>query len=169
MSDEQKPKILDQTLSDVLQNNNQAQGMVMKAMQITPQQFQDMLKQTGNNQLMNMKISDLFKNGVFQQAQAMNQGQVINGQVQQVSPEQFQQIMGTIQNGQMTQAIPLQQIPIQQLHIQQIPLQQVPVQQVPVQQIPQATEGQVFQQAPEFSQVNTKNPSFFQRLKNLFK
>ena len=53
--------ILGKTLGEVLQNNVHAQGMVMKAMQITPQQFQEMLQKTGNNKFMNMTIGDLFK------------------------------------------------------------------------------------------------------------
>ena len=61
--------------------------MIMKAMQITPQQFQQMLQMTGNNQLMNQTIGDLFKNGTVQQATS----------VQQLTPEQFQQLAGSIQ------------------------------------------------------------------------
>lgn len=75
--------ILNQTLGEVLQNNTQAQGMIMSAMQITPEQFRELLNSAGSNQLMNQTIGDLFKNGTVQQA---------SGQAVQVSPEQFQQI-----------------------------------------------------------------------------
>lgn len=87
MPDGQKPQILNQTLGELLQNNNEAQGVVMKAMQISPQQLQQFLNMTGNNQLMNMTIRDLFKNGVIQQA---------TGQAIQVSPEQFQQTLNSL-------------------------------------------------------------------------
>lgn len=76
--------ILGKTLGEVLQNNDHAQGMIMKAMQITPQQFQEMFQKTGSNQLMNMTIGDLFKNGVVQQA---------TGQPQPLSPDQVDTLM----------------------------------------------------------------------------
>lgn len=76
--------ILGKTLGEVLQNNDHAQGMIMKAMQITPQQFQEMFQKTGNNQLMNMTIGDLFKNGVVSQA---------TGQPQPLSPDQVDTLM----------------------------------------------------------------------------
>lgn len=101
------PSILNQTLGQLLQNNQQAQGVVMQAMQISPQQLQQLLGMTGNNQLMNQTIGDLFKNGTISQA---------SGQVSQVSPQQFQQILGVLnpqnpqvqivgQEGQMGQAV----------------------------------------------------------------
>ncbi|GEM_PF-1890627 len=90
--------ILNQTLGQLLQNNNQAQGMIMQAMQINPQQFQELLSATGNNQLMNQTIGDLFKNGVV--------GQAASGQEMQLTPEQFQHIANTITKGQPVQAVP---------------------------------------------------------------
>lgn len=121
--------ILDKTLGEILHNNAQAQDMVMKAMRISPGQLQEMLQSAGNNQLMNMTIRDMFKNGIIQQAasghfsdQTIQQGQAVkvtpeqmqlltnamqNGQ--QVTPEQFQQITGQdVQDGQMTQAVEVQ-------------------------------------------------------------
>lgn len=92
--------ILNQTLGQLLQNNTHAQGMITQAMRITPQQLQEMLKTTGNNQLMNMTIGDLFKNGIVQQA--TSSGVAGSAQVQ-VSPEQFQQIIQTAQQGQPVQ------------------------------------------------------------------
>lgn len=91
------PSILNQTLGQLLQNNNHAQGMITQAMKISPQQLQEMLKATGNNQLMNMTIGDLFKNGIVQQA--------TSGQAQQVSPEQFQQIIQMTGSGQPVQDV----------------------------------------------------------------
>ena len=79
----QHAKILDQTLGELLQSNQQAQGVVMNAMQINPQQLQQMLTQTGNNQMMQMKIGDLFKNGIVQKAMV---------QSGRATPEQMQQI-----------------------------------------------------------------------------
>lgn len=85
MPNEPRPQILNQTLGELLQNNNQAQGIVMQAMQIGPEQLRQLLNMTGNNQLMNMTIGDLFKNGIVHQ-----------GQVTQISPRQFQQIINTL-------------------------------------------------------------------------
>jgi hypothetical protein len=89
--------ILNKSLSDVLKGNPQAQDMVMKSMGITQQQLQSMLSQAGNNPMMNMPISELFKNGIVQQAVQMNGAQ-------QVSPQQFQQMLGAM-NGQNGQAL----------------------------------------------------------------
>jgi hypothetical protein len=122
---EENSGILGKTLGEVLQNNVKAQGMVTSAMQISPAQFQELLKLAGNNQLMNMTIGDLFKNGVVQQAISQNvsktviQGQEVNGgvesrnvnqsaqgiaigssQMQQISPEQFGEIARVLQNSQ---------------------------------------------------------------------
>jgi hypothetical protein len=91
------PSILNQTLGQLLENNTHAQGMITQAMKISPQQLQEMLKTTGNNQLMNMTIGDLFKNGIVQQA---------TGQAQQVSPEQFQQIIQATGSSQPAQGMP---------------------------------------------------------------
>ncbi len=101
MADEAKPQILNKTLGEILQNNNQAQGVVMQAMQIGPHQLQELLKMTGNNKLMNMTIGELFKNGVVQKA---------TGQSAQVFPQQFQQIVGALQNGQPTPPSTVEQV-----------------------------------------------------------
>lgn len=79
--------ILNQTLGQLLQNNQQAQGTVMQAMQISPQQLQQFLSMTGSNQLMNMTIGDLFKNGTMTQAV---------GQAMQVNPQQLQQLLSSL-------------------------------------------------------------------------
>ena len=85
--------ILNKSLTDVLKNNPQAQTMVMQSMGINQQQLQSMLSQAASNPMMNMPISELFKNGVVQQAVQMNGAQ-------QASPQQFQQMLGAMQNGQ---------------------------------------------------------------------
>lgn len=113
--------ILDKTFGEVIQNNPQAQNIVMKAMNINAQQLQEMIAKTSQNQLMHMTIRDMFKNGVMQQA-ASAQGQSLkvtpeqmqhimtmtqNGE--QVTPEQLEQITGqTVKEGQMTQSIEVQ-------------------------------------------------------------
>jgi hypothetical protein len=142
MAGQQRGGILNKTLGEVLQNNSQAQGMIMQSMQITPEKFQELLKATGNNQIMNMTIGDLFKNGVVQQAVSQNGNPDVNqaeqgvmvgsSQLQQISPEQFQQIVGVLQNGQ----------PIQQ------------------------GSGQIVQ--GQMSANAESKPSFFQRIKNFF-
>lgn len=81
---EQHHGILHKTLGEVIQSNPHAQDMIMKAMKISPEQFQEMLTKTENNQLMNMTIGDLFKNGVVSQA---------TGQKQPLSPEQVDALM----------------------------------------------------------------------------
>lgn len=139
MPEQAQPKILNQTLGELLKSNNQAQGMVMKAMQISPQQLQELLNTASSsapgseaNNLMNMSVGDLFKNGIVQQAA---------GNVKQVSPEQFAQIVNSL--------------PIMQkstLNSQSVP-QSIP------QNIPQ---GEIIT-----SQVVTqKKLSFWQRLQN---
>ena len=113
--------ILDKTFGEVIQNNPQAQTIVMKAMNINAQQLQEMIAKTSQNQLMHMTIRDMFKNGVMQQA-ASAQGQSLkvtpeqmqhimtmtqNGE--QLTPEQLEQITGqTVKEGQMTQSIEVQ-------------------------------------------------------------
>lgn len=81
-------KILDQTFGEVLQNNPQAQQMIMRSMGIDEQQFQQMLGAAANNPMMHQTIGNLFKSGFFQQGQAM-----------QLNPQQFQQMMGQLQQG----------------------------------------------------------------------
>jgi hypothetical protein len=83
----QQQGILDQTLGEVLKSNPQAQGMVMQAMHLSPEKFQQLLTMTNNNAMMNTKIRDLFSSGVVQQAMAQ-QGQ--NAQQLQVDPSQIQ-------------------------------------------------------------------------------
>ncbi len=84
---QQHQGILDQTLGEVLKSNPQAQGMVMQAMHISPEKFQQLLGMAGNNNLMNTKIRDLFSSGVVQQALSQ-QGQ--NTQTVQIDPNQLQ-------------------------------------------------------------------------------
>jgi hypothetical protein len=85
--------ILHKTLGEVIQSNSHAQDMIMKAMKISPEQFQEMLQKSEGNQLMNMTIGDLFKNGVVSQA---------TGQPQPLSSEQVDKLMQgeqvTVQN-----------------------------------------------------------------------
>ncbi len=60
--------ILDKTLGEIIKNNSQAQTIVMKSMKINAEQLQQMLRTTKDNQLMNMTVRDMFKNGVILQA-----------------------------------------------------------------------------------------------------
>lgn len=106
MPDQVKPNIINKTLGEVLQNNTQAQGMVMQAMKINPEQLQQLLKLTGNNQLMNMTIADLFKNGIVQKATSANPTLVPSGPDTQINPQQFQQIMSAMQDSQTIQNLP---------------------------------------------------------------
>lgn len=89
----QKRGILDRTLADILKNNTQAQNIVMKAMRITPEKFQEMLAQTNSNHLMQTPIRELFRRGIVQKAveeknanqQVVNQG--MTGEVPQAQQE----------------------------------------------------------------------------------
>lgn len=93
--------ILNKSLSEVLAGNPQAQSLVMQSMGISQQQLQSMLSQAANNPMMNMPISDLFKNGIVQQA-VQTQGAA------QVSPQQFQQMLTQMnQNPQGLPAMPM--------------------------------------------------------------
>ena len=78
-----KTPILKQTLGEILQNNAQAQGMIMQSMRITPEQFQQLLQHAGNNQMMHMTIGDLFKSGIMQQAIQMKPGQKLTSEQMQ--------------------------------------------------------------------------------------
>jgi hypothetical protein len=100
----QQKNILDQTLGDILQNNPQAQQMIMNSMGISQEKFQGMLASAQQNNLMHMKISDLFKNGIVQQAQ----GVVMQGQPAQLNLQQMQQIssLNNIQNIQQSDNVP---------------------------------------------------------------
>jgi hypothetical protein len=90
--------ILDKTLGEVLQSNPQAQQLVMKSMGVTQDKFQEMLGSAQQNNLMHMKIRDLFKNGIVQQAvQQQGKGQLTQKQLQQLqngtmTPEQLQSL-----------------------------------------------------------------------------
>jgi hypothetical protein len=146
--------ILNKTLGDILQSNPQAQNLVMKSMGISQQQLQQMLSQAGGNPMMNMPIADLFKNGIVQQA-AQAKG------MQQVSPEQFQQMLSQM-NTQNPQNLP-----------------NMP--QNPTFQMPQNMQGgampimipvgmaQVPVNGTAIPGVQVTKPSFFQKLKGLFK
>jgi hypothetical protein len=87
--------ILNQTLGELLQTNPQAQKMIMKAMQVTPEQFQQMLSSTNTNPVMNQTIGELFQNGTMQQAASEQQVQV--------TPEQMQQVVSALSTNQSTQ------------------------------------------------------------------
>lgn len=90
--------ILHQTLGELLQHNKQAQNLIMHAMGLTPEKFQEMLNSTTTNPMMNQTIGELFKNGTMQQA-AQQGGQVSPQQMQQIVDalnSQDQQIQGVI-------------------------------------------------------------------------
>jgi hypothetical protein len=61
-------KILGQTLGSLLKENTGARETVIKAMRITPEQFEEMLTSAETNPLMQMTIGELFKNGIVQKA-----------------------------------------------------------------------------------------------------
>lgn len=88
MADTPHQGILQQTLGNLLRNNSQAQNLIMKSMNLNPEQFQQLLTKTNNNPLMNQTIGELFKNGTMQQAAS---------QGGQVSHEQMQQVVNTLQ------------------------------------------------------------------------
>lgn len=72
--DQSAPKgILDQTLGELLSAHPDAQQKVMSSMNITPEKLQEMLSLTKENPMMQMKIGDLFKNGIVGQAVVQNQ------------------------------------------------------------------------------------------------
>lgn len=75
--------ILNQTLEEILQNNKNAQNLIIRSMGITPEKFQEMLKSTTNNPMMQQTIGELFKNGTMQQA-AQQGGHVSSAQVEQI-------------------------------------------------------------------------------------
>ena len=81
--------ILNKSLADVLKDNPQAQSLVMKSMSISQDQLQSMLSQASANPMMNMPISELFKNGFVQQA-VQTQGAA------QASPQQVAQMLTAI-------------------------------------------------------------------------
>jgi hypothetical protein len=134
-----QPAILNQTLGQLLQSNPQAQNLVMQSMGINPQQFEQMLQMSGNNQMMNQTIGDLFKNGTMQQAM-------------QVNPQQIQQML-TNPNGQM---MPMQAVAMGKIDPQtgqMIPLD--------------SSDMQRLQQVPGFTVP--QKPSLMQKIKSLFR
>lgn len=113
--------ILDKTLGEIIQNNQQAQGMIMKAMHISPEKLQEMLKATGSHEMMNMTIRDMFSNGIIQQAATGKVPvQTSQGQTVQVTPEQMQQLMQAAPNGE-----PITPEQFQQITGQAMPLGQM--------------------------------------------
>ncbi|MBA3724530.1 MAG: hypothetical protein H0W89_06645 [Candidatus Levybacteria bacterium] len=101
--------ILDQTLGEILHSNPQAQGIVMKGMNLNPEQFQQLLTKTDDNTLMQTKVRDLFTSGVVQQAiQQHNAAQSLPPIPQdqlQITPEQAAQIQAQEGNGITVQPI----------------------------------------------------------------
>lgn len=63
--------ILNTTLGDLVRTNEQARNLILHSMQITPQQLNEMLSKAEGNEMMNMTVGELFKNGSFQKAQDM--------------------------------------------------------------------------------------------------
>lgn len=94
--------ILSQTLREVLHNNPQAQTIIMQAMHITHEQYQQMLNQTDNNQMMNMTVAEILKNPAV--LQAAKQMPLQQGQTYQLDPQQMQALM----NNTNTEQIPVQ-------------------------------------------------------------
>lgn len=100
-----KQNILDQSLGDILQNNSQAQQMIMQSMGLSQEKFQQMLTSIQQNNMMHMKISDLFKSGIVNQAVKQYPGQVQQGPLQFVQKQQIQltpQQMQQLQNGTLS-------------------------------------------------------------------
>lgn len=107
--------ILDQTLEEILHTNPQAQNIVMKGMNLTPEQFQQMLQKADSNQLMHTKVRDLFSNGTITQAvQQYKEAQsaqsnplplVPDDQIE-ITAEQAAQLQQQEQNGMTVQQIP---------------------------------------------------------------
>lgn len=105
-----KQKILDQSLGEILQSNPQAQQMIMQAMGISQEKFAQMVDSAQQNNIMHMKISDLFKSGIVNQAVTKYQGKVPQAgealvmssvpmqQQVQLTPQQVQQL----QNGNLS-------------------------------------------------------------------
>lgn len=83
--------ILDQTLGELLHNNAQAQSVVMKGMNLTPEQFQQLLTKADDNDLMHTKVRDLFSSGVVQRALKMHaDGGSVQSSLPPVPSEQLQ-------------------------------------------------------------------------------
>ena len=60
--------MLDQTLGDVIQNNPQAQQLIIQSMGITPEKFEEMRGMAQGSQMMQMTIRELIENGAVQQS-----------------------------------------------------------------------------------------------------
>lgn len=60
--------MLDQTLGEILQSNQQAQQMIIQSMGITSEQFEQMRSQAQGSQMMQMTIRELIEKGAVQQA-----------------------------------------------------------------------------------------------------
>lgn len=103
MANDPHPGILNTTLGNLIQNNDQARALIMKSMQITPEDLNRLVSTSENNQMMNMTIGDLFKNGLFQKAQIVNQDQATNTQNLQLTPDHLRQISEVIQNNTIPQ------------------------------------------------------------------
>lgn len=101
--------ILDQTLGEILHQNPQAQGIVMKGMNLNTEQFQQLLTKTDDNKLMQTKVRDLFTSGVVQQAIQQHNAQVLPPVPQdqlQITAEQAAQIQAQEVNGSIIQSVP---------------------------------------------------------------
>lgn len=110
--------ILDQTLDEILHTNPQAQSIVMKGMNLTPEQFQQMLQKADSNQLMHTKVRDLFSNGTITQAVQQYKGAqaaqsnpmpVVPDDQIEITAEQAAQLQQQAQNGMTVQPAPQNQ------------------------------------------------------------
>ena len=132
------PNILNMTLGEILNHNSTAQNMIMQSMGLNQGQFQQMLNSAGNNQILNTKVSDLFKNGTI--AQAM-----------QINPQQIQQMLSNPNDP----AMPMQTMAVGKIDPatgQMIPLTDA--------------DTQKLQQVTGLTLPSKK--TFFQKLKSLF-
>jgi len=138
-----KGNILDQTLGEILQNNPQAQQMITNSMGISQENFQKMVGSAKQNNLMQMKISDLFKNGIVQQAvQQYPVGQVTQQDTNKMS---------------MVVSGPMQFVGKQQVQL-------TPVQMNQLQNSSLNTQKIIQQAAP-----TTQKASFIDKIRNWFK
>jgi len=80
--------ILDQSLAQVLRDNPRAQQMIMQSMGIPQEKFQEMLFAAQQNDMMHMKIRDLFASGIVKNA--VMQQSVSQEDTQQVESNQTQ-------------------------------------------------------------------------------
>jgi hypothetical protein len=129
-NDPNQKSILNQTLGEILHNNNEAQAKIMQGMGVNQQQFQQLLGQTENNPLMNMTVGELFKSGFIQKAMTQSAAakKVVSGQqgqAVQMTPEQLQQMMSTqnmqvVQNGEQGQPVQIVVQPQKQSFFQKL-------------------------------------------------